>query len=206
MSLVQWQNEQSQNYMCSVLHIIYGIMCEGLRKVFKQEWNARYQESYGGWDDTNVSGIVLFRLEIGRPRSNKNMYQEIFQHGDTSEWDFLVLVDAIINSNSIGRSGLNRTIQSEVCNLKNIRNRIVDAAEAGLSEAEFQMMIYDVGQAFISLGLPNDDLEQINLQRNRGTSALTQKKMYININGKLILTRKGFVIPEPTARSAVRGY
>jgi hypothetical protein len=194
MSLVQWQEKQSQNSMCDVLHNINGIMCEGLRKVFKQEWNRLYQESFGGWDDTNVSGKMLFRREKGRPRPNMNMYQERFQHGDTSEWDFPVLVDAIINSNSIGRKSLHPTIKSEVCNLRTVRNKIENAAETSLPETEFQMMIYVVEQTFISLRLPTDDLKQINIQRNRGNFAVTQKKMDIDIDGKLILQLIGHYI------------
>ena len=35
-------------------HIVFDIVPEGLRKIFKQEWDALYTTAHGQWDDTPV--------------------------------------------------------------------------------------------------------------------------------------------------------
>ena len=47
---IPWENEEEQNYIC-MDKIISDIVCKELRSVFKQEWNSRYQVSFGAWDD-----------------------------------------------------------------------------------------------------------------------------------------------------------
>ena len=164
MADVPWENEESRNYIC-MQTIVTDVVSEGLRNVFKQEWNTRYQASLGAWDDTNVSGQQLFLAEKRRTRPSKNMYQSKFQHGDTSQWDCSVLFDAILFSNSIG-SSLNPTIKNEVDNLRIIRNGISHPGKAKLSDADFQTMISDVENAFKILGIPTHNLTQIRNKRN----------------------------------------
>jgi hypothetical protein len=84
MSDVLWESEEKRNYIC-MHNIITDVVSDGLRKVFRDEWNTRYQASFGAWDDTSVSGLQLFHLENTRNRPNKNMYQAKFQHGDTNQ-------------------------------------------------------------------------------------------------------------------------
>jgi tetratricopeptide (TPR) repeat protein len=162
---VPWESEESRNHIC-MQNIVTNVVSQGLRKVFRDEWNARYQAMFGAWDDTNVSGQQLFNLENTRSRPNKNVYQAKFQHGDTSLWDCSVLFDAILYSNSVGHASLNPTTKSKVDNLRNIRNKIIHADEAMLSDADFQTMINDVEIAFKALGLPINDIMQIKSKRN----------------------------------------
>jgi hypothetical protein len=143
MSDVPWESEEKRNYIC-MQNIIIDVVSEGMRKVFKNEWNTRYQASFGAWDDTNVSGLQLFYRENARSRPNKNMYQAKFQHGDTNQWDCTVLFDAILYSNSIGKSSLKPTIKTEVDNIRIMRNKIMHAEETTLSDADFQTMISDL--------------------------------------------------------------
>ena len=166
MSTIPWGNEEQRNHIY-IVSIIDDVVAEGLRTVFKQEWNSRYQSSFGAWDETNSSGQQLFHLERTRSRPNKNVHQSKFQNGDTSQWDCSVLFDAILYSNSIGNSALNPTIQSEVDNLRKIRNEIKHATYGKLTEAEFQRMANSIKNSFKALGIPINKLEQIEIQKSR---------------------------------------
>ena len=163
---IPWENEEEQNYIC-IDKIINDIVCKELRSVFKQEWNSRYQVSFGAWDDTNSSGQQLFHRERTRSRPNKNVYQTAFQHGDTNLWDCSVLFDAILYSNSIGQASLNPTIKREVNNLREIRNEIKHNAKGKLTSTEFQNMTTRVKNALVPLGIPVNEVEKINLEKNR---------------------------------------
>jgi hypothetical protein len=165
MSDVPWESEEKRNYIC-MQNIFIDVASKGLRKVFKHEWNTRYQASFGAWDDTNVSGLQLFHRENARSRPNKNMYQAKFQHGDTNQWDCTVLFDAILYSSSIGKSSLKPSIKTEVDNIRNMRNQIMHAEETALSEADFQTMISDLEKAFKVLSIPINDITQMKMKRN----------------------------------------
>ena len=166
MSDVPWESEEKRNYIC-MQHIITDVVSEGLRKVFKNEWNTRFQARFGAWDDTSASGVQLFSLENTRSRPNKNVNQTKFQDGDTNQWDCSVLFDAILYSNSIGKSSLNPIIKTAVDNIRKMRNKIMHADETILSDADFLTMISDVENAFKALGLPIHDIAQIKIKRNR---------------------------------------
>ena len=165
-TIIPWEYEEEQNYIC-MDKIINDIVCKELRSVFKQEWNSRYQVSFGAWDDTNASGQQLFHLEKARSRPNKNVYLTAFQHGDTNLWDCSVLFDAILYSNSIGKKSLNPTIKCEVNNLREVRNEIKHNAKGELTSTEFQNMTTRVKNALVPLGIPVNEIEQIILEKNR---------------------------------------
>ena len=165
-TILPWEDEEEQNYMC-IEKIVNDIVCKGLRSVFKQEWDSRYQSKMGAWDDTSVSGLQLFHLEKNRSRPNKNVYQAAFQHGNTNQWDCSVLFDATLYSKSIGQASLNPTIKSEVNSLREIRNDIKHHTEGKLTNGEFQNLTTRVENALQSLGLPINELNRIKVARNR---------------------------------------
>ena len=165
-TILPWENEEEQNYIC-LEKIVNDVVSKGLRKIFKQEWNYRYQSTFGAWDDSNASGLQLFHKEKTRSRPNKNVYQANFQHGDTNQWDCSVLFDAILYSNSISKAGLSPIIQSGVNNLREIRNEIKHMKEGKLSNSDFQSFTTRVENAFVSLGLPVNEVNRIKFQRNR---------------------------------------
>ena len=159
-----WESDENRN-LIYVHDIIINVVGKGLRIVFKTEWNSRYQASFGAWDDTSASGVQLFHRENCRSRPNKNVYQSKFQHGDTNQWDCSVLFDAILFSNSIG-STLNPKIKTEVDKLRIIRNKIMHTDKTTLTDVEFQTMISDVQNSFITLSLPINDITSIKSKRN----------------------------------------
>ncbi len=165
-TILPWENEEEQNYIC-LEKIVNDVVSKGLRKIFKQEWNYRYQSTFGAWDDSNASGQQLFHKEKTRSRPNKNVYQANFQHGDTNQWDCSVLFDAILYSNSISKASLNPLIQSGVNNLREIRNEIKHIKEGKLSNSDFQSLTTRVENSFVSLGLPVNEVNRIKFERNR---------------------------------------
>ena len=166
---VPWESEESRNYIC-MRKIVTDVVSEGLRIVFKREWNSRYQASLGAWDDTTASGAQLYHSEKARKRPNMKDYQSNFQHGETNRWDCSVLFDAILYSNSIG-STLNPIMKTEVDKLRIIRNKIMHPhGEATLTDLEFQNMTSDVENSFKALSLPNDNITSIKSKRNRHKS------------------------------------
>ena len=165
-TILPWEDEEEQNYMC-MEKIVNDIVRKALRKVFKQEWNSRYQSKMGAWDDTSTSGKQLFHLEKTRSRPNKNVYQAAFQHGNTNDWDCTVLFDAILYSKSIGQASLNPTIKGEVNSLREIRNDIKHHTEGKLTNSEFQNLTTIVENALKSLGLPINEVNQIKVQKDR---------------------------------------
>ena len=160
MSSIPWESEENQNYI-RVRHIVMNVARTELRTFFIQEWNNRYQASFGAWDDTNVSGNQLFNREKMRARPNKNMLQSKFQNGDTNQWDCSVLFDAILYSNSIGAS-LTPTIKTEVDNLRKSRNKLThEILDEELSDIEFQTMTSSVENALNTLGLSIKEVVRI---------------------------------------------
>ena len=164
MADVPWESEESRNFIC-IQTIVTDVISEGLREIFKQEWNTRYQGRFGPWDDTSVSGRHLFNFEKSRARPNKNMLQSKFQHGDSNQWDCSVFFDAILFSMSIG-SSLSPPIKTEVDNLRKVRNQVAHSGKAKFSDALFQTMISDIENAFKVLGIPLHDVTAIKNKRN----------------------------------------
>ena len=164
MTDVPWESEENRNFIC-IQAIVTDVIPGGLRKIFKREWNTRYQSRFGTWDDTSVSGQHLFHKEKSRSRPNKNMLQSKFQHGDTNQWDCSVLFDAILFSTSIG-SSLSATIKTEVDNLRKVRNQVAHSSEAKFSDVQFQTMINDIENALKILGIPLHDVTEIKKKRN----------------------------------------
>ena len=164
MADVPWETDESRNFIC-IQTIVTDIISGELRKIFIQEWNTRYQTSFGAWDDTSVSGQQLFHFEKLRARPNKNMLQSKFKHGDTNQWDCSVFFDAILFSKSIG-SSLNATIKNEVNILRKVRNQVAHSSETKISDVLFQTMISDIENAFKVLGIPLHHVTRIKKKRN----------------------------------------
>ena len=164
MADLPWENEERRNYIC-MQSIVMNSVSEGLRHVFKREWNSRYQTSLGAWDDTNTSGGQLYHREKTRKAPHMNAYLPQFQHGHTNQWNCSVLFDAILYSRSIG-SSLNPGIHTEVNKLRKIRNRIAFCKKGMLTNSEFQTMASDVENSFKVLSLPIHDVIGIKSKRN----------------------------------------
>ncbi len=160
-----WYNNEETNYVC-IRKITTDVVSEGLRTVFKQEWNNRYQITYNfAWDDTPKSGQLLYNFEHKKKAAKDHLPK--FQNGNTKEWDCTTLCYALLSSKSIRQHlrPLNHSTCSAVVNLKEIRNKIMHAEKGTLSDLEFEDFFTKIRNSFLSLALPVKELDEIKAER-----------------------------------------
>ena len=148
--------------------IVSDIVCDGLRTIFKQEWNSRYQATLGAWYNTERNGHEMYKMEIGR--EGKHHHLPKFLNGNINEWECPVLFDAILYSECIGKDKkvkLNPTIKTEVDILRKIRNKILRLPQDQLSEHAFEHYSEVVRKSFLALGLPTKKIDDIKTERKR---------------------------------------
>ena len=139
------------------------MVSDGLRTIFKQEWDSRYQATLGAWNNTAINGREMHNIEKRGPGKKENLPK--FLNGNINEWDCTVLFNAILYSNSIGRAGLNPTIQKEVDILRQMRNKISHLPQDQLSEREFENDSEAVRKSFLALGLSTKRIDDIKTER-----------------------------------------
>ena len=72
-------------------------VCDGLREIFKQEWDKHHGATKGVWNDTSKSSIDFYNME--RRRHHAKPHLTAYQSGRRGEWDISALSDAILYSN-----------------------------------------------------------------------------------------------------------
>ena len=151
---------QQLNYF-RICYIAFNLVPEGLRKVFKQEWNFLYMTtSFGEWKDIPQNGSDFYNNETGKSRKKNARYYATIQKGNTAEWDCSCLLFAILFSDSIGTT-LSSTIRKEVEDLRQVRNDIAHINEVDLTDAEFKNYVARVIAAFTSLKLSTDEIDDV---------------------------------------------
>ncbi len=171
---MEYSSEQL-NYF-RICYIAFNLVPEGLRKIFKQEWDFRYRTTLRGeWKDMPQNGRDFYNKETRRSRSKNARYLTTIQNGDTAEWDSSCLFFAILFSDSIGTT-LSAAIRKEVDDLRQVRNDIAHISEAELTDAEFKNYVGRVLPAFSSLGLPVNDIEEVKNQTSFPTAEVNNLK------------------------------
>ena len=154
---------QQLNYF-RLCHIVFNLVPEGLRSVFKQEWDFLYKTlSLGEWKDTPQNGLDFYIKESPRSRTRNARYLATIQNGNTAEWDCTCLFFAILYSDSIGTT-LDPAVRINVDDIRRVRNYIAHISEAELTDAEFQNRVGKVIAAFNYLKLPVTDVEAVKNQ------------------------------------------
>ena len=154
---------QQLNYF-RICYIAFNLVPEGLRKVFKQEWNFLYMTTpFGEWKDIPQNGSDFYNNETGKSRKKNGRYFATIQKGNTAEWDCSCLLFAILFSDSIGTT-LSSTIRKEVDDLRQVRNDIAHINEIELTDAEFKTYVARVIAAFTSLKLSTDEIDDVKNQ------------------------------------------
>ena len=144
-----------------LIYIALNLVPDGLRKIFKQEWDFLYKTTnLGKWNDTPQNGRAFFNLESVGSHRRYPGYLAIIRDGNTAEWDYTCLFFAILFSDSIG-TNLSPAVKKNIDDLRRICIDIVHCAEAKLSDAEFQHFTGKVIAAFSSLQLPITDIEAV---------------------------------------------
>ena len=146
-------------------YIAFNLVPQGLRKVFKQEWDFLYKTTpLGEWKDIAKNGLDFYNKESKKSRTKNARYLATIQNGNTAEWDCTCLFFAILYSDSIGTS-LSPVISNDVDNLRQIRNCVAHISEAKLTDVDFQNYTGNVATAFNTLKLPIRDVEEVKTRR-----------------------------------------
>ncbi|XP_044175402.1 uncharacterized protein LOC122958548 [Acropora millepora] len=156
-------------------------LTDGLRTIFKQEWDNRYATTLGEWKDEAKNGQDFKNEESPRNQARNQELLATMINGNRAEWDCTMLFYAILFSDCIGR-GLNAVVRSNVDDLRKFRNQDFAHLPRGhISEPKFQSAIAKVQGAFQALGLSTAKIQEIRNQANFPTSYLNKLKQEVKV-------------------------
>ena len=160
---IEFTEEQLNYYR--ICYVVTDIITEGLRSIFKQEWDNRYKTTLGEWKDEPGNGLDFKNGESpGNQRRNAKLLATMV-NGDRAEWDCTMLFYAILYSDSVGH-GLNPVVQSNINDLRNFRNEeFAHMPKGHLANPEFQIAIGKAHAAFQGLGLSTWTIQDIRNQK-----------------------------------------
>ncbi|XP_067017530.1 uncharacterized protein [Acropora muricata] len=149
-------------------------LTDGLRTIFKQEWDNRYATTLGEWKDEAKNGQDFKNGESPRNQVRNQELLATMINGNRAEWDCSMLFYAILYSDCIGR-GLNVVVRSNVDDLRKFRNQYFAHLPRGqISEPKFQSAIAKVQGVFQALGLSTVKIQEIRNQANFSISHLNK--------------------------------
>ena len=163
-------SKEQLNYF-RICNIATDILPQGLRVIFKQEWDNRYRATFGEWKDTPQNGLHFYNGESpGNQRQHARLLRTM-KKGNRAEWDGTMLFYAILHSDSI--HGLNATVRSSVDDLREFRNEVFAHMPRGqLSDLQFRVAARKVQIAFQVLGLTTVQIQNICKQKSFPTEEL----------------------------------
>ncbi|XP_078382848.1 uncharacterized protein LOC144665492 [Oculina patagonica] len=165
----EYTKEQLNYYR--ICYVTTDILADGLRSIFKQEWDNRYKATMGEWKDEPRNGQDFSNGETPRNQRRNARNLATIVKGNRAEWDCTVLFYAILYSDCI--HALNPVVQSNVDDLRKFRNEEFAHIRQGyLTDAEFQNAIGKVDVAFQALGLPTVKIQAIRNQTSFPTKEL----------------------------------
>ncbi|XP_068736191.1 uncharacterized protein [Montipora capricornis] len=167
--------EEQLNYfrICSITTCT-DVITEGLRTIFKQEWDSRYKATLGEWKDQPKNGLDFKNGESSTTRKRNAKLLKTMVNGNTAEWDCTMLFYGILYSDCIGRS-LKSLIRSSVDDLRNFRNQdFAHLPQGNLTKLEFQNAVGKVLVAFQALTLSDVRIKEVTNQTSFPTSELTK--------------------------------
>ena len=168
---IEYAEEQLNYYR--ICYVTTDVLTEGLRTIFKQEWDNRYKSTLGEWEDEPRNGLDFWNGESPRNRKRNGHLLTTMVKGDRAEWDCTMLFYAILYSDCI--HGLNSTVKSNVDDLRLFRNEdFAHMPKGHLSESEFKNAISRVDAAFKALGLSS---LQLKLQELRNQTSFPTEEL-----------------------------
>ena len=143
---------ERKNYNC-VMEIMNVALCEGLREIFKREWDKKYSATKGEWDDTCLSGGEFYKME--KTRHHAKPYLDVYKTGERSEWDISALSDAILYSYALN-GYVPPHVSNKVDELRDLRNKLSHkfASKHRMPDAAFDNAFKKVKNCFNVLKLP----------------------------------------------------
>ena len=170
-TVLKYTTEQLNYYR--ICYVVTDILTEGLRTIFKQEWDNRYKTTLGEWKDQPKNGMDFWNGESTRNRKRNAGLLTTMKNGDRAEWDCTMLFYAILYSDCI--YSINPSIRSNVDDLRKFRNEEFAHMRRGhLSNGDFQNVITKVKTAFHALGLPTLKINEVQNQTNFLTEELDE--------------------------------
>ena len=156
-------------------------LTDGLRTIFKQEWDNHYATTLGEWKDEAKNGQDFKNEESPRNQARNQELLATIINGNRAEWDCTMLFYAILFSDCIGRR-LNAVVRSNVDDLRKFRNQDFAHLPRGhISEPKFQSAIAKVQGAFQALGLSTAKIQEIRNQANFPTSYLNKLRNEVKV-------------------------
>ena len=163
--------KEQLNYF-RICHLVTNILPHGLRSIFKQEWDSRYQATLGEWKDTPQNGMDFYNRESLLSRKRNARLLETIKNRNRARWDCTTLFFAILYSDSIGH-GLGAAVRSNVDELREFRNEeFAHMPQGQLSDLQFKLAVRKMQIAFQSLGLSTNDIQNICKQKTFPTKEL----------------------------------
>ncbi|XP_068687776.1 uncharacterized protein [Montipora foliosa] len=163
--------DEQLNYF-RICFITTDVITEGLRTIFKQEWDNRYKATLGEWKDEPQNGLDFKNQESPRNQTRNARLLATIVNGNRAEWDCTILFYAILYSDCI-RRGLNAVVRSNKDDLRNFRNEGPAHSPRGkINETEFQTAVGKVVVAFQALGLSDLKIQGIRTQKGFPTGEL----------------------------------
>ena len=168
----KFSNEQL-NYF-RICCVTTDVLADGLRTIFKQEWDNRYKATLGEWKDEPRNGLDFYIGESPRNQTRNARLLATMINGNRAEWDCTMLFYAILYSDCIGNS-VNAVVKSNVDDLRTFRNEEFAHIPRGhLSDPELHNAITRVDVAFQALGLSTLRVQEIKNQRSFPTDELAK--------------------------------
>ena len=175
--MMEYSQEQL-NYF-RLCYIAFDLVPEGLRQIFKNEWDFLYKETViGEWKDTAQNGHDFYNKESKASHKKKSRCLATIRNGNTAEWDCTCLFFATLYSDSIGTT-LSPAVHKEIDEIRQVRNEIAHITEAKLTDADFQTFVDRVLKAFTSLGLAITDIQDIKNQTSFPTEEVENFKKQV---------------------------
>ena len=155
-------SEDQLNYF-RICYVTTDILTEGLREIFKQEWDSRYKATLGEWKDDPKNGLDFWNGESLRNQKKHARLLTTMTKGNRAEWDCTMLFYAILFSDCI--HSLSTVVKSNVDNLRLFRNEeFAHIARGHFSDVEFQNATSKVENAFLALGLSTVEIQDVKTQ------------------------------------------
>ena len=163
--------KEQLNYF-RICYVTTDVLADGLREIFKKEWDKLYKSTKGEWRDDPRNGFDFYIGESPRNQRKNAHLLATMRNGNREEWDCTRLFYAILYSDCVGPS-LASTVRKNVDDLRNFRNKeFAHIPQGRLSDMDFKNAISKVDVAFQALGLPTVKIQEIQNQATFPTEHL----------------------------------
>ena len=164
-----------------ICYVVTDIITDGLRIIFKQEWNKRHKTKFGEWKDERKNGYDFWDGEKDENRKRNAQMLETMKKGNTAQWDCSMLFYAILYSDCIGKwhnPCLELSIKSKVNELREVRNDVFAHVKGSkLCDKLFHEALRRAKTAFDELDLLTWKISEVQNQENFPTEGLNEVTM-----------------------------